>query len=1717
RIQYKDFACWQNRLLGEAGVGMTRQYWLDQFRGELPVLELPRSFPRPLVKTYHGGRVSTRISGAITRRLNALGQDHEASLFITLLATVYALLYKYTGQEDIIVGTPIAGRNHADLEGQIGFYVNTLALRTLFSGDASFASLLGQVKQTALGAYQHQHYPFDRLVDDLGLERDASRSPLFDVLVGWQNHHAEDETETSSGLAAQPYAVQMIRSPFDVSFQFQETGEDLLLDVDFSTDLFAPAHVEQWVKHYHTLLASILDHPEALLHALPYLEARERNQLLGEFNRTATPYDRHCPVTELFARRVAEAPSRVALVAGDQTFTFGELHELSDRIAACLLDNHRVTREPVAVMMGRSHLLVAAILGVLKAGAVYVPIDPGYPRERVDYMLTHSGARVVLVDASTAGYEGAPHAQRVAAEKAVQHRAGGVATQNGPLDAAYVIYTSGSTGAPKGVVISHGNLANFMTGMRAALPLGPTDHLLAVTSVSFDISLLELLWTLCSGILVTLKTDSQEVSRFDDYLAGEQPVRGLDFGLFFFSSGDYDEHADKYALLMESAVFADAHDFAAIWTPERHFHEFGGIYPNPVVTSAALAAVTRRIHIRSGSIVLPLHNVIRVAEDWAVVDNLSRGRVGLSAAPGWHANDFALAPEKFDDRYRLMFEGIDELKRLWGGGTVLRTNGKGQQVEIKTFPKPVQAALPLWITAGGASFETFRRAGAIGANILTHLLGQDVGELAAKIKVYHQALADNGYPPERANVTVMLHTYLGPDLAEVKAEVAGPFKAYLQSSIGLTGLAKGLSVQLDEQAHGDIVEELLELAFERYWQTSALLGTPESCEPIVRQLAGIGVTEIACLTDFGIPHDKVRESLARLSAFKNKYAGGRRQSVHAQPVTALQTTPSLLKLLVNDPGSRQFLASLRHLIIGGEALPEELLAALNTLTGAALYNVYGPTETTIWSTAGELSPGHPLTAGRPVANTQIYIVDKQAQPVPVGVEGEIWIGGDGVAAGYLNHPEATAEKFVPDPWGAHPEGTLYRTGDFGKWLPDGTIAIAGRHDGQVKIRGHRIEPGEIEAALKGHPGVREAVVLAAPDKHGDQQLTAYLVTRPGEAAGAGPDVAQPPGDARPDGAAPGEGALRNFLRRKLPAYMVPARFVVLAAMPLTPNGKTDKKALLKHLPVVRVPEGQAGRLHTPVEKMLIDIWEEVLGRRATVEDNFFEAGGDSIKAIQLAARLHAQGFKLQLKDIIQNPVIRELALSVRQVEQHADQAAVTGEVPLTPIQKYFFAPPRTDPHHYNQAVTLELEPGFTPQVLAQIFGKLLEHHDALRMLFRDEPDGVHQYNGGLPAQAAVRVFDFGDPTDPGVAVEAEALQRSLNLQSGPLLRAALFRFPQSNRLLIAVHHLVIDGVSWRILFEDLQALYAQLREGKPLQLPPKTDSFKLWSERLRRYADSPALLKEIPYWASIESTEVQPIPKDFAGGGNLEKHLTRLAFRLGRKSTRMLLTEANRAFNTEITDMLLAALALGAKAAFGTDRLLVLLEGHGREDIAPGLNVTRTVGWFTSLFPVILEAGSGEDVAYSLKEAKDRLRRVPNKGVGYGIVKYLTAAVHTAGVAFRHNPQVCFNYLGQFDADFRNRSFQSDGASTGQIRSPRAERDFELSVQGIIINHRLEISVTFSGEQYRKSTIKRLLIHYRQALLDLLAFCTAHEQRELTPSDFFYKELSNEELNSIFD
>jgi len=961
----------------------------------------------------------------------------------------------------------------------------------------------------------------------------------------------------------------------------------------------------------------------------------------------------------------------------------------------------------------------------------------------------------------------------------------------------------------------------------------------------------------------------------------------------------------------------------------------------------------------------------------------------------------------------------------------------------------------------------------------------------AQLLLTHSSAAQQLPIPEGLDSLAIDRTEDWATYADTAPEVKldGDNLAYVIYTSGSTGMPKGVAV-----SHGPLVAHIIATG-ERY-ETG-----PADCELHFMSFAFDGSHE-------GWMHPLINGASVLVrddSLWLPEYTY---EQMHRHNVTMAVFPPVYLQQLAEHAERDGNPPKVRVYCFGGDAVAQASYdLAWRALKPTYLFNGYGPTETVVTPLLWKARKGDPCGAvyapiGTLLGNRSGYVLDAQLNLQPVGVAGELYLGGEGVARGYLERPALTAERFVPDPFGK-PGSRVYRSGDLTRGRPDGVVDYLGRVDHQVKIRGFRIELGEIEARLREQDNVGETVVVAQEGPTG-KQLVAYVV----------------PADAN----LADETALRETLRRalktRLPDYMVPTYFMFLAQMPLTPNGKLDRKGLPR--PDASLLQQAYVAPQSELEQQIATIWADVLRLpQVGLNDNFFELGGDSIISIQVVSRARQAGIRFTPKDLFLHQTVQSLAGVARQGVEGLtiSQAALTGEALLLPIQQGFFADEIAERHHWNQSVVLQPHERLEAATLTQALQALIVHHDALRAQFINGADGWGGvYRGADQPQADAVLWQRALHNVEALETLGEEAQRSLDLGQGPLMRAVLVELGDgSQRLLLVIHHLVVDGVSWRILLEDLQTAYRQLARGAAVALPAKTSSTRDWAQRLQHYAQGEALAQELAWWqGQLEGAEAD-LPGAKPGASLSNRHAGGATTHLDSTHTRRLLHDAPAAYRTQINDLLLTALARVIGRWTGHDSTLIRLEGHGREDLFDDIDLTRTVGWFTSIYPVKLTPAAS--LAESLKGIKEQLRAIPDKGIGFGALRYLGQPQARQALAGLPQPRITFNYLGQFDASFdageEQGLFAPSGDAAGSDQSPDASLGNWLEINGQVYGGELNLNWSFSREMFDPASIEQLAADYAEELKALIEHCCQPENTGATPSDFPLARLNQAQLEGL--
>ncbi|MCL2425095.1 MAG: amino acid adenylation domain-containing protein [Oscillospiraceae bacterium] len=803
-------------------------------------------------------------------------------------------------------------------------------------------------------------------------------------------------------------------------------------------------------------------------------------------------------------------------------------------------------------------------------------------------------------------------------------------------------------------------------------------------------------------------------------------------------------------------------------------------------------------------------------------------------------------------------------------------------------------------------------------------------------------------------------------------------------------------------------------------------------------------------------------------------------------VTIIKLTPAHLDLL---RGTDYSYSGVKSLIVGGDDLKVSLAKEISDGFGSVeIYNEYGPTETVVGCMIHKFDAKNDtrgsVPIGCPIDNAQIYILNEELDVTPVGLPGELYISGDGVSLGYFNNDELTREKFVNNPFVVGQK--MYKTGDMARYLENDIIEYIGRTDNQIKIRGHRIEIGEIEKCLTKMESIINAAVAMKKDSNGNDVLNAYVVVSS--------DIS--------------DKELRSWLSKSLPYYMIPSNFVFMSELPLTINGKID----FSSLPEAEKNKNEFEQSETTVEKELVAVMSEVLCVDTIgMSDNFYQLGGDSIKAIQISSKLNNMGYSIKSKEILTYDTIREIADGIEITNNALPSQGIThGSFGQTPIIKWFFEQQFDCEGHYNQSILLKLKEHDIDEIKKAML-QLLWHHDTLRLNY-NRTSGELYYNNEIP-DVEVEYFDLSIHPEciklEQIKEQGTNLKSGFDIESNLLFKAGVFDLgKEGNLLLLTAHHLVVDGVSWRIILEDLEHILNRSTNVQGTELPLKTHSFMDWSNWLSMYAKS-SLELEKSYWTRVLEQDFI-FPTDFSDGEDTMCNSSTLSAELDGEKTTQLLTTVTAVYNIGPHEVALIALATVLKDLTGQENIVIELEGHGREEMDSEINLSRTVGWFTSLYPVHLVV-SEESLDFNIKYLKEQLRGVPNKGIGFGILKYLKNEFTES-----RNTHIRFNYLGDYDNSLREKIFQLVEVDSGSNVGENNNLTANLDINAMILNGKLSIQITFSKNKFFDETVKNFLEMYLEKLCEIIEFSVSETYRKFTPSDFSASNISQDDLDSLF-
>jgi amino acid adenylation domain-containing protein/non-ribosomal peptide synthase protein (TIGR01720 family) len=1603
----------QNIIISSVEFEGDKNYWLAQLEGGVVPSGFPADFQRKGTAPGRSETLKAVFPEEVSQKILRMANNSVYGVYLILLSAVLCLLRKYTGNEDLAIGIPVFKQNT-----DAAYINNVLILRQQIEGAVSFKDCLLGIQKTVREAGEHQNFPFEVLLKLLNLSVGADPRQFFDVLVMMENMQ-----ERSLISDFQPKTL----------FSFVLSGSTVELSLDYQSDCYQPQTMEQLLRHLLTFIGKAAAGPAETLSGLEILTNEERRRILEEFNDTKADYVRQKTMHQLFEEQTGRTPENVALICEGRTLTYQQLNEQANRLAGLLKDKGLNTGDFTAVICERSLEMVIAIMGIIKAGGVYVPFEPAFPKARIQNILADLKIGIVITQYQFL---------RTICE-----------FQWYLPELTEVVLLDVETEQPLPEELNSQSVKALWDHVAA----NATDR---VTAAGFVSS------------YTGNAFPEAEVDQYRDYLVNlVQPYLrtgarvleiGCGSGLLMFAiakqAGCYVGLDPSELTQRRNREYAAANGYTNLELHTGFAHEISGLKLEPFD-------------------VIILASTIQFFPGFIYLEQVLTTALGLLKPGGTILAADVVDPVQKED-FRLSLENYISSHPQDQHRT--KIDLEGELYVHENFFRSFKAGHPEL-----AQIEALYR------NItFSNELRYRYDLLLTKAVTPGQPSGPDQAAPFRRNFWTNWHVQRYPGdnlLLPIPAEAL----AYVIYTSGSTGVPKGVMIQ-----HRPVIN-LIEWIDRNFHlaESDRLLFVTSLCfdlsvYDVFGMLASGGSIRIATRHELHHP-EKMMDILCH------------------EPITFWDSAPAALQQLVPflpEANSITPQPRLRLVFLSGDWIPVPLPDKLRgAFPGVKVISLGGATEATVWSNyypIGEVDPEWPsIPYGKPIANARYYILDADYHPCPIGLPGDLYIGGECLALGYVHDPDLTASKFIPDPFNPAPGARMYRTGDLARWFSDGNMEFLGRKDFQVKIRGYRIELGEVESQLLKHPLIKEAVVIARDDDLAQvraKYLCAYFT--------AGGKIQH--------------AELREHLLLTLPDYMVPTYFVQLDQIPVTGNGKVNRQAL-PNPKSMKAQEKAYVPPRTEPERILAEAWQEVLGiEQAGIEDNFFELGGDSIKAIRIISNLSQYNLQLELDKLLECQTISAVSEFIKTATVQIDQGMVTGDVPLTPVQAWFWEQKPAGGHHFNQAMFLYREAGFDPEVTRQVFQKIVEHHDALRMVFQNQNGRVVQTNrdrsGDLFDLAIIDLKGLNaSGLKPPIEQAANKFQQTMVLEQGPLVKLGLFQTDTGDHLLIIIHHLVIDAVSWRIILADFTLGYQQASQHQAVEFQPKTTSFKEWSLQLQSYATSSQSLNELSYWTKLAEAQTPVLPEDRTPESNTMKDGCYLTFTISKDNTALLKQEAHHAYNTDINDLLLTALAVTMKEWAGIDQVLVNLEGHGRENIIPNVNLTRTVGWFTSMYPVFLDLTVSDDLAYQIKYLKETIRRMPNKGIGYGILRYLTSASDRDGLGLDVQPELSFNYLGDFDQDLNTDVFRISDFPAGETISPEARRLYRLDINCLIVSGVLQFTVNYNAKQYQVATMERFTAIYQQSLQKIIQHCLNREQTELTPTDVGYKELSLDELDYI--
>jgi len=1776
----------------------SRAYWHRALAGDLPVLDLPIAGKRPRVQTYDGDNHTFTIPAHVARAVREFARAEGTTLYTVGLAAYQALLGRFAGRHEVVIGSPTANRHDARYAGTIGYFVNMVAMRADLRGQPSFRTLVRRTRADVLDGLTHQAYPFSVLVDELKVDRDASRHPIFQAAFLVQRPPRAEEPQLAyfvlgvagARIALGDMTLESIALPqrlarFDLEMWLVDDGEAMLGSLRYNTDLFPGAAMAQLAEAYTVLLASAVADPDARLSQHAVVSAARSTRMLQDWNATAAPYDADVCLQALVEAAVVRDPDATAVVCGERRLSYRDVNAQSNQLAWWLMDRGLRPGENVAVVLDRGAEMIPALVGTLKAGGAYVPMEPSFPAVRVAHIVAQTGVRMVITNQRHAAlfadrerFPTVSHVVCLDADDLSELPAQNPPRRTHPGDVAYTIFTSGSTGTPKGVVVTHRPVVNLITWVNQTFAVGPADRMLFVTSLCFDLSVYDIFGILAAGGSIHVAADA-EVR--DPVVLGQLLAGGE---ITFWDS------APAALRRVVPLLPAQAHEASSLrlvflsgdWVPVTLPDEIRTRFPGATVVAlggATEAAIWSNFHV-VGTVdpawpSIPYGRPISNARYYVLDEAYHPCPVGVPGelyiggeclAVGYGGEPIVTAtkfvPDPHSPRPGATMYRTGDRARFWQDGTIEFLGRLDHMVKIRGFrvePGEVETLLgrhpsvkEALVVADGDGRADPRLVAYVVPKDSSAEPG-DAGQVQRQVQ--HQVqqwstVFDDVYAqanPEDAafNIAGWTNSYQGAAIPaeQMREWVDGTVRRLLgvthhnvlEIGCGTGLLLARVAPSATRYVGTDVSEQALAFVRERLLPGLALPGDRVVLHRLgAGDIGSLGAERFDLVVINSVaqyfPHvryliDVVTQALALVAPGGTIFLGDLRNRALLR---AMHTSVQLAQAAATLPGD-----ALRHRVDEQESREAELTV------DPALFAELRRRIPAITDAAVLLKPGaavNELTAFRYDVILTVAGTAGTARTAESADREAVRTLGWGTDLNDLNdlssltdpsEVEARAggarQVVITDLPNARVTAALAAVAALAEPNP-GTVADL---RARVDAADRGVDPADVVRRMSAGGGWRAE---ATWPRSGDPGAFDLVLRRGAAPSGPRTTLAPEPPAAPEHGADPasdaeweryandpGEGEfrtrlvprLRSYLGANLPEYMVPSVFVLLRGLPVTANGKVDRAAL---------PAPSSARLggtadyvapSSEVERILARIWCDVLGiERVGLHDRYFELGGDSILSIQIMSRAAQEGLKFQLRDLFQYQTIAELAQVVTVGAAVSGATDEPGEVPLTAAQRWFFSHDPRAPHHFNQSVMVELAEPVQPAAFELALAAVGRRHQVFGLSYHSTASGWRQAFAP-PQPIPLAIVDLSDQPAPHrqrvVADRAAAANAELDLGSAPLARAVLFRGDGPDRVLLVLHHLVVDGVSWRVLLADLQVAYEQARTGGTPALPEVPVSFVTWARGEPARADEAA--RDLARWTAHLQQPMPGLPAPTVRDPDMSEGAARTVRRqLGAADTTALLGPALATYRMKVDEVLLAALASALRGRQGSSRLRVDLERHGRD---ADVDLSRTVGWFTRFVPILVDLGAvaADDIGGELVAVKECARAAPGDGSGFGLLR------GRAEAAGWPEAEISLNHLGSMDLP--GGMFRLVDGAAGPMRAAANRRPYRWEINSHVAGGCLVVEWTHSPDCDANEVVDGLADATMAALERAVAHCRAHEDGGYTPADFPLAGLDRKSLGRL--